>query len=96
MSGKKRGDGFGTKRERPTLQNEIEIISDRKDEDVLPYVDNFMAQMQTIKPMEEISLLTQEDAKQAINMIDETLRQLNQRLGIARSLKQILDTKQRS
>jgi len=96
MTAKKRAPGFGKKRKAETLQDKIEVLSDRADEDVIPYVDNFMTQMKTIKPMEEISLLTQEDARQALNMIDETLRQLNERLGVARSLKQLLETKQRS
>ena len=95
MTATKRPRGFGKKLKPETLQDKIEVLSDRADPDVLPYVDNFVAQMQTIKPMEEISLLTQEDALQAINMIDETLRQLNERLGVARSLKQLLETKQR-
>ena len=95
MSSDKPKSAFGKKKKPQSLRQEIEVLSDRADEDVLPYVDNFMTQMQQIKPMEESSLLTQEDAKQALNQIDDTLRQLNERLGLARSLKQLLETKQR-
>ena len=90
MNTKKRPKGFGKRANSASLREKIEIVADRPDEDVLPYLENFMAQMKDIKPIEEISLLTQEDAKQAIATIDETLRQLNERLGVARSLRQLL------
>ena len=94
MSDKKRARGFGKKRQ--PLREEIEVLNDREDrtdDDVIPYVDNLMERMRSLQPMEEISLLTQEDAKQALTMIDETLKQLNERMGIARSLRQLLETK---
>jgi len=95
MNMKKRARGFGKAAQSSSLREKIEIINDRPDEDVLPYLENFMAQMQDIKPLEEISLLTQEDARQAIATIDETLRQLNERLGVARSLRQLLSQTKR-
>lgn len=95
MNTKKRTRGFGKRAHSASLREKIEIVADRPDEDVLPYLENFMAQMKDIKPIEEISLLTQEDAKQAIATIDETLRQLNERLGVARSLRQLLSQTKR-
>ena len=95
MTVKKPARGFGKERKPESLQDKIEVIADSQDPDVMPYVDNLVAQMHQLKPLEEISLLTQEDAQQAITMIDDTLRQLNERLGVARSLKQLLETKQR-
>ena len=89
--------GFGKKKKPSTLQESVEVVkNDTADSDVLPYVNHFMVQMSEIKPLEEISLLTQEDAQQALGVIDDTLRQLNERLGLARSLKQILETKRRA
>ena len=95
MVSKKQPQGFG-KKKTASLQESVEIVKDTADNDVLPYVEHFMMQMSEIKPLEEISLLTQEDAQQALGMIDDTLRQLNQRLGVARSLKQVLEAKRRS
>ena len=74
---------------------QISRESDSADPDLLPYVDKLMSELKGLKPLDQISLLTQEDALQALGMIDETLQHLNTQLGVARSLRQMLESKKR-
>ncbi|MFN8388963.1 MAG: hypothetical protein U0136_01585 [Bdellovibrionota bacterium] len=79
-----------------SLSDRIEVSSspaDNVDLDLLPYVDSLVSRIHALKPLEEISLLAQEDATQALAMIDETMKVLQLHLGKAESLKKLLEQK---
>ena len=92
---RRRAQAADTRVRDEALREKIEVLkdSDTRDADLLPYVDGFLSNLKKIGPMEEISLLTQQDAKQALEMIDKTLKELSAHLGVARSLKQLLQAK---
>ena len=83
---------------RSSLAQKMEVISeqtDTADPNLLPYLNEFISRLQDMKPLEEISLLTQEDAAQALATIDRTLEELNNHLGVAKSLKHLLQNTKR-
>lgn len=84
------------KRTKGKLQERIEIVQDRADSDILPYVDKLIADLRSLPALDDISLLSQQDALSAIGTLDRTLAVLNNHLGVARSLKQLLETKRRT
>jgi hypothetical protein len=90
-----------TQRKRPKprpLSEQIEVIRERtdvRDDDLSPYVAKLVSSLQDLKPIDEISLLTQEDAAQALATIERTLEELNNHLGTARSLKHLLQMNKR-
>jgi hypothetical protein len=79
--------------ERIRLHESMESFLDVEDEDVLTYVDNLLRTCKEIGPLEPFSLMSREEALQAISMLLGRRRVMESHLKTARALRTLLESK---
>jgi hypothetical protein len=78
------------------LDRQVEVEVDRgsktdsADPEVLDYVNEFLASYSQIPPLPPTSLLTQEDAREALIVLNEAQGRIDSHLKTAKALKQLL------
>lgn len=74
---------------------DVEVIqeADTLDIDAEAYLTSFLQDFATLKPLGHISLLSQEDAKEALLTLNETQAKIERQLKTARALKRMLKDK---
>ncbi len=68
---------------------------DGLDSDINLYLQSFLKDFMSNKPLPATNLLTQESAQRALEMISKTQEHLSRQLKTARALKGLLEQKQR-
>lgn len=68
------------------------LAEDALDTDIPSYVEAFVKGLPEAVKLEKISLATEEDAKQALAVVSETMQRLNEQIANARALQTLLNS----
>ena len=74
------------------LEDSMGTFFDMQDQDVLTYVDNLLRSCKQIGPMEPFSLMSKEDAINALANLETKQRIIDRHLKNARALKTLLES----
>jgi len=68
------------------------LAEDTLDTDIPSYVEAFVKGLPEAVKLEKISLATEEEAKQALAVVSETMQRLNEQIANARALQTLLNS----
>ena len=74
------------------LKDSMGAFFDVEDQEVLTYVDDLLRSCKQIGPLEPFSLMSKEDAIQALSMLEQKQRIIARHLKNARALKTLLES----
>ena len=86
-------EGLSSQVEKIRLHESMESFLDVEDEDILTYVDNLLRSCNQIDPLKPFSLMSREDALQAISLLLGRSRVVESHLKTARALRTLLESK---
>ena len=85
--------GLSSKVETIRMHESMESFLDVEDEEVLTYVDNLLRTCNQIDPVEPFSLMSRDEALQAISLLLGRSRMGESQLKNARALRTLLESK---
>ena len=80
---------------KPRQVERVVVPSASPDEELFPYLDNFLSDVKTIGPMPDSDISTPEGARAAVHMLSEKLEQLEKYRKTAVALKSLLSNQVR-
>lgn len=91
---KKRGKGLAQRTEKIVEQKlrSNSLSDDTLDTDIPSYVEAFVKGLPEAVRLEKISLATEDDARQALAIVSETMQRLNEQIANARALQNLLSS----